>query len=72
MGIVKEHDLKVDSGDIIVLHTGFFEALEPLSSEERAALGCRGVDKGWAGVEATEDMMRWHWDHGIAAVATDT
>lgn len=71
-GIVRDCDLDIASGDLIVLHTGFFEALEPLSVAQRVALSKRGTDKGWAGVEATEDMLRWHWEQGIAAVATDT
>ena len=71
--VVAEHRLDIRPGDILLLHTGFFEALFELNSEEQEALGKRSKEeKGWCGVEATEDMLRWHWDQGIAAVATDT
>lgn len=67
-----ENNIDLQSGDILVLHTGFFEALSKHTSDEQSALARRKTGKGWGGVEATEEMLRWHWDHGIAAVATDT
>lgn len=72
-GIVAERQLDIRPGDIVILHTGFFEALFKLDANEQEALGKRSKEeKGWCGVEATEEMLRWHWDNGIAAVATDT
>lgn len=57
-------------GDILIVRTGFTEALYDLNEEGLAAM--LAAAKGWVGVEQTEEVMRWHWDNGIAAVATDT
>ncbi|GMK53558.1 hypothetical protein CspeluHIS016_0101440 [Cutaneotrichosporon spelunceum] len=57
-------------GDILLVRTGLTEAMTSLSEPEyRATLAAA---RGWIGVEATEDLWRWHWENGLAAVATDT
>jgi hypothetical protein len=67
------HDagIKFQKGDILIVHTGRVEAYLEKTREEQEALVAREV-KGWCGVEASEEVMRWHWDNGFAAVATDT
>lgn len=54
-----------------MVHTGFIEAYLNKTKEEQEALVARDV-RGWCGVEASEEVLRWHWDNGFAAVATDT
>ena len=60
----------IESGDILLVRTGWTEAFEALSDEERAALPKR-ESRGSSGVDDGEDSMRWHWEKGIAAVASD-
>ncbi|OCF36999.1 hypothetical protein I316_01597 [Kwoniella heveanensis BCC8398] len=57
-------------GDILLVNTGFIEALEGLSDEEREGLKKREKNES-VGVEANEEVWAWHWDNGIAAVASD-
>jgi hypothetical protein len=57
------------SGDICVVRTGWTEAFLSLSDEQREAM--RGSWKGTVGVDQDEDVLRWHWENGIAAVASD-
>ncbi|OCF77487.1 hypothetical protein I204_01475 [Kwoniella mangroviensis CBS 8886] len=58
-------------GDILIVRTGFTEALFELSDEEQAQLPNRKV-RGYCGVDQSEEVLRWHWENGIAAVASDT
>ena len=62
--------MKLEQGDILVVRTGFTEALESLGAEERKTMG-DDASQGWVGVDQSEEMLRWHWENGIAAVATD-
>ena len=70
-GCAKEAGLDIAPGDILVLHTGFLDAYLALSTLEQKALAER-EQRAWCGVEASEEVLKWHWDHGISAVATDT
>lgn len=65
----KEEGAVFAPGDILVVRTGFTEAVYAQSAEEHAAMLKRG--NGWVGVEQSEEFMRWTWEQGIAAVATD-
>ncbi|TYJ53764.1 hypothetical protein B9479_005604 [Cryptococcus floricola] len=57
-------------GDILLVRTGFAEAIGELGEEEREGLRGREVN-GSCGVGKGEDVWRWHWENGIAAVASD-
>lgn len=70
-GCSQDAGIQYQRGDILIVHTGFVEAYLQKTREEQEALVAREV-RGWCGVEASEEVMRWHWDHGFAAVATDT
>ncbi|WWC95059.1 hypothetical protein V866_001911 [Kwoniella sp. B9012] len=67
----KESNVIIESGDILIVRTGFTEAFFKLSDEERAQLPNRRV-RGYCGVDQSEEVLRWHWENGIAAVASDT
>ncbi|KAB8076532.1 hypothetical protein BDV29DRAFT_189323 [Aspergillus leporis] len=55
-------------GDILLIRTGFTEALTPLSGPEQAsALSTLQV----CGLEGSEEMARWLWNHQFSAVASD-
>lgn len=57
-------------GDILIVRTGLVEAVLELSAEEHEAM--LKAAKGYVGVEASEELWRWHWESGFSAVACDT
>ncbi|KAF4448473.1 hypothetical protein F53441_8113 [Fusarium austroafricanum] len=59
------------SGDILFIRTGWLKAYRNLSEKEQTALPHRTARTS-CGVEASEEMMRWHWENKFAAVASDT
>ncbi|KXH31353.1 hypothetical protein CNYM01_04789 [Colletotrichum nymphaeae SA-01] len=58
-------------GDILLVRTGWLPAYRALTVAEQLALPQREV-RASCGVEASEEAIRWHWDHAFAAVASDT
>ena len=58
-------------GDILVIRTGLTANFRNLTFEQQEALG-GGKHMAFAGVEQSEEMLRWHWDHAFAAVCGDT
>lgn len=55
-------------GDILLVRVGLTEALAPLSEQEQTdALHPRKL----CGLEGSEKMARWIWNHHFAAVAVD-
>ncbi|KAI2633872.1 hypothetical protein GGS21DRAFT_116778 [Xylaria nigripes] len=56
-------------GDILFIRTGFMKFLENTSEDELIALKNRETTQ-FAGIERSEGMLRWIWDH-FAAVAGD-
>ncbi|WVQ82258.1 hypothetical protein IAT38_004386 [Cryptococcus sp. DSM 104549] len=58
-------------GDILVVRTGYTEAVIDMPDEERDELRRREVN-GSCGVAQGEEVLRWHWENGFAAVASDT
>ncbi|WVW83622.1 hypothetical protein I302_105643 [Kwoniella bestiolae CBS 10118] len=65
-----EYNVDIQPGDILLVRTGFTEAIEAKSPEEREGLKKREKNES-CGVEASEELFAWHWDEGIAAVASD-
>ncbi|KIW11218.1 hypothetical protein PV08_10518 [Exophiala spinifera] len=59
------------AGDILLIRTGWTEEYRRLAGEEKLQLATREV-RSFVGVEASEEMLRWHWDSQFAAVASDT
>ncbi|WVQ82259.1 hypothetical protein IAT38_004387 [Cryptococcus sp. DSM 104549] len=58
-------------GDVLVVRTGYTEAVIDLSDEERDELRKRGVN-GCCGVDPSTECIKWHWENGFAAVASDS
>lgn len=58
-------------GDILLVRTGWTEEYNKLTREEKLQLAKR-EERAFVGVEASEEMIKWHWDNQIAAVASDT
>jgi len=57
-------------GDVLFVRTGFTRAYDALTAAEQQGLPQRGADD-FAGLEPTEAVLRWIWDSGFAAVASD-
>ncbi|GFZ45961.1 hypothetical protein JCM24511_03694 [Saitozyma sp. JCM 24511] len=70
-GCAEDAGVEFQPGDVLLVRTGWTEAYLALSLEERRKLPERKV-RASCGVAQTEDVLRWHWDNGIAAVASDT
>lgn len=60
-----------EPGDILLIRTGWVEEYQKLTYDEKVQLAQR-EQRTFVGVEASEEMLKWHWDHQFAAVASDT
>ncbi|PYI30071.1 putative cyclase [Aspergillus indologenus CBS 114.80] len=69
--VAQEQKVTFRRGDVLLIRTGWTAAYTQLSHEEKEQLGGRD-DRASCGVEATEEAIRWHWERGFAAVASDT
>ncbi|KAJ7237738.1 putative cyclase-domain-containing protein [Mycena haematopus] len=56
-------------GDILMLRVGFIKKYYESTQESRDAL--RGKAETFAGIEQSEEMKRFLWDHHFAAIASD-
>ncbi|EUC39686.1 hypothetical protein COCMIDRAFT_110838 [Bipolaris oryzae ATCC 44560] len=56
------------AGDILVVRTGFVDALSKLNKEEQLNATRTGES---IGLEPSREMARWIWNHQFAAVASD-
>jgi kynurenine formamidase len=57
-------------GDVLLINFGFLERHDGLSDRAKAKV-MGGPHLSFAGLERCEETVRWLWDSGIAAVATD-
>jgi kynurenine formamidase len=69
--VAKEQNVEFMPADILIIRTGWTEHYRTLSPEAQASLGGK-AQRTFVGVEQSEEMLRWHWDHAFAAVAGDT
>ncbi|WOO85087.1 uncharacterized protein LOC62_06G008586 [Vanrija pseudolonga] len=58
------------TGDILLVNTGWTKAWYALDEAGREAMPLRS-HRACTGVAQGEEMLRWHWERGIAAVASD-
>jgi kynurenine formamidase len=56
----------IQPGDILLVRTGWQEAFEAVPMEERLKIRNQST-----GIKRGTDMLRWHWDKKVAAVASD-
>lgn len=68
--IVKEYGIQFRQGDILFIRSGFTTAYNKLDDQQRKDLAHRS-SPDFIGVEATEGMLRWLWEHQFSAVAGD-
>ena len=64
-------NIEFRKGDILLVRSGTTRAWDSMSMVDKAAYSAAG-SPSHAGLEATEDMLRFLWDSGFAAVASDT
>ncbi|KAK1538803.1 uncharacterized protein CCOS01_00117 [Colletotrichum costaricense] len=69
--VANAQKIEFQQGDILLVRTGWLPAYRALTVAEQLALPQRQV-RASCGVEASEEAIRWHWDHAFAAVASDT
>lgn len=65
-----ETGVKFRSGDILFVRVGFTAAYDALDSEKQRNLALRD-SPDFIGVEPTAAVLRWLWEGGFAAVASD-
>lgn len=68
--VVKDRNLNFQKGDILFIRSGFTAAYNKLDDQQRKDLALRS-SPDFSGVEATEGMVRWLWEHQFSAVAGD-
>jgi kynurenine formamidase len=64
------YNVKIEPGDILFLRIGFIEEWNSLSEKQMIAYR-NGSVAYHTGVEASEEMVKWLWDHHFCAVASD-
>lgn len=71
LGVAEEQKTALRHGDILLIRTGWTEEYNKLSNEEKVQLAKRD-HRAFVGIEASREMIKWHWDMQFAAVASDT
>lgn len=69
--VAGEEDVDFRQGDVLIVKTGWTIAYRALSQEEKLALPYR-EPRAACGLEASEEALKWHWNNGFVAVASDT
>jgi hypothetical protein len=71
--IADSHGTKFQTGDILLVRSGWTLQYAALNDTEKLALSSReGSERTHVGVKATVEAARWHWENRFAAVAGDT
>lgn len=67
-GCLEQQGNIIEQGDVLIVRTGWTEAFSALTPEERDQWRLQPD----SGIERSEEMLKWHWDLGVAAVAGDS
>lgn len=70
LAIAEESNITFKKGDILLIRSGMIREWEKMDEQGQKAYQAL-ESPHHAGLEATEDMLRWVWDTGFAAVAGD-
>jgi kynurenine formamidase len=69
-GALEAQNVALTPGTILLVRTGWMEAYEALSLEDKVAVA--PFDKIQSiGIEASRRVAAWLWDHRVAAIGTD-
>lgn len=67
--VAKHQNLELQTGDILIIRSGFTVWHDSVEPQERQ----RALDAGvFIGVESSLESAKWLWNHHFAAVAGDT
>ena len=69
--IANNSNIDFRKGDILLVRSGMTKEWDSMSMADKAAHGAAGRAASAVGVEATEEMLRFLWNSGFAAVAGD-
>ncbi|KAE8154255.1 hypothetical protein BDV25DRAFT_148167 [Aspergillus avenaceus] len=70
--IAKECNITFQKGDILFVRVGVTKEWDTVMTDEQKKAYSDNQSPEHAGVEATTDMLRWLWDSGFAAIASDS
>lgn len=66
--VARSQDVELSEGDILCIRTGWVERYRVMSEEERQAFE---PPYEFAGLDGSESVARWLWDHHVAALTAD-
>lgn len=69
---IDQQGISLEFGDILVLNMGYLSWYRGLEHSARAALSEAGGEVRAAGLEHSEEVARFLWNAGIAAIAADS
>jgi kynurenine formamidase len=69
--VAKQQQVEFQPGDILLIRTGWTEEYNKLDVQTKLQLPGREV-RASCGVQASREMIEWHWDNAFSAVASDT
>lgn len=69
--IAKENHITFQKGDILFVRVGVTKEWDTVMTDAQKQAYSDNSSPEHAGVEATEDVLRWLWDSGFAAIASD-
>lgn len=71
MEIAKECNITFQKGDILFVRIGVTKEWDTVMTQAQKQAYSENTKPEHAGVEATTDVLRWLWDSGFAAIASD-
>jgi kynurenine formamidase len=69
--IAKESNITFQKGDILFVRIGVTKEWDMVMTDTQKKAYSDNSSPEHAGVEATTDVLRWLWDSGFAAIASD-
>jgi len=69
--IAKEKNITFQKGDILFVRVGVTKEWDTVMTDEQKKAYSNNTSPEHAGVEATTDVLRFLWDTGFAAIASD-
>lgn len=69
--IAKENNITFQKGDILFIRIGVTKEWDTVMTDAEKRNYSDNPQPEHAGVEATTDVLRWLWDTGFAAIASD-
>lgn len=69
--IAKESNITFQKGDILFVRVGVTKEWDTVMTDAQKKAYSENASPEHAGVEATTDVLRWLWNSGFAAIASD-